>query len=271
MDLRWPWELSGMSTETAAVESPADAFDLTGRRVIVTGASRGIGRATAVAFAQAGADVLIVARSASGLEETAQLARGAGRRVEALPLDLEPPEAATECIATAADRLGGIDVLVNNAGADSFAPIEELAVADFRRVIDLDLQSCWLLMKEASPHLEDGGGKVINVASIMGTVAMRDESAYVAAKHGLIGVTRAIGLEWARRGVQVNAIAPGFVETAMGTPDHEGFRKWIKRNTPMGRWAQPVEIAWPTLFLASRASDFMTGQVLVVDGGWTAQ
>jgi NAD(P)-dependent dehydrogenase (short-subunit alcohol dehydrogenase family) len=130
------------------------------------------------------------------------------------------------------------------------------------------------MCRAASPHLrEHGGGKVVNIASILGLYAVRNNSAYVAAKHGVVGVTQALALEWARRNVQVNAIAPGFVETAMVAENlaNEHVARWITRNTPQGRWAQPEEMTGPAIFLASGASDFMTGQVLVVDGGWTAQ
>jgi NAD(P)-dependent dehydrogenase (short-subunit alcohol dehydrogenase family) len=247
-------------------------FDLTGRRALVTGASRGIGRAIAIAYAERGARVLAVARSEEGLRETAE--RANGTTVEIHPTDLRDPAAIEACVDLAAEQLGGIDVLVNNAADDHDSPIEKTDLSVWQRVLELNLQSCWLMCKAASPYLrEDGGGKVVNIASVLGLLAVRNDSAYIAAKHGLVGLTKALALEWARRGVQVNAIAPGFVETAMVAENlaNEDVAAWIKRNTPQGRWAQPEEMAGPAIFLASRASDFMTGQVLVVDGGWTAQ
>ena len=263
-----------MDSNTRTTASlPAEAFDLTGRRALVTGASRGIGRAIAVAFAQSGAEVLAVARSEDGLQETAALANGAAGRIDGYAADLQPPRAANECVAAAVEQLGGIDILVNNAAGDHDSPIEDTDLEVWQRILELNLQSCWLMARAASPHLQEGGGKLINVASILGLLAIRDNSAYVAAKHGLVGITRALALEWGRRDVQVNAIAPGFVETAMMNSliEDEALAKWVRRNTPQGRWAQPDEIAWPAVFLASPASDFITGQVLVVDGGWTAQ
>jgi NAD(P)-dependent dehydrogenase (short-subunit alcohol dehydrogenase family) len=248
-----------------------DPFDLTGRRALVTGASRGIGRAIAIAFAKRGAEVLAAARSDEGLKETAELAGGAPGGVHVHSADLRAPEAIERSVEAAVTTLGGIDILVNNAADDHDSSIEDTELAVFERVLELNLRSCWLLAKAAAPHLQDGGGKLINIASMLGLIAVRDNSAYIASKHALVGVTRALALEWARKGVQVNAIAPGFVETAMMNLENEAVAKWVKSRTPQGRWAQPDEIAWPAVFLASRASDFMTGHVLVVDGGYTAQ
>ncbi|TDB88735.1 SDR family oxidoreductase [Actinomadura sp. KC216] len=257
-------------TTTATIPS---AFDLTGRRTLVTGASRGIGRAIAVGFARLGAHVVGAARSEKGLEETAELAADAAGSFEPYAVDLRSPSSVEECVAHAAESLGGLDVLVNNAADDHDSPIEATDLSVFQRVVELNLQSCWVMIRAASPHLQDGGGKVINIASVLGLVAIRDDSAYIAAKHGLIGVTRAVALEWARKGVQVNAIAPGYVETAM-LPDlnaNEAVAEYIRRSVPMGRWSQPDEYTAPAVFLASAASDYVTGQVLVVDGGLTAQ
>jgi NAD(P)-dependent dehydrogenase (short-subunit alcohol dehydrogenase family) len=262
-----------MDSTVLPVRSPAQVFDLTGRRALVTGASRGIGRAIALAFAQCGAEVVGAARSEDDLRETAALGADAPGRIEPQVADLREPEAVEACVATAAETLGGIDILVNNAAADHDSKIEDTSLETFQEVIDVNLRSCWVMARAASPYLQDGGGKLINVASTLGLVAIRNNSAYIAAKHGLIGVTRALALEWARRGVQVNAVAPGFVETAMTSVflSTEEGAAWAKRMTPQGRWGQPDEIAWPAVFLASPAADFITGQVLVVDGGITVQ
>jgi len=247
-------------------------FDLTGRRALVTGASRGIGQAIAVGFAQQGAHVIGVARSEDGLKETAELAADTPGSFAVYAADLRSPEAIEACVVHTAQTLGGIDILVNNAGDDHDSSIEDTDLSVWQRILDLNLQSCWLLTKAASPYLKDGGGKVINIASVLGLIAMRDDSAYIAAKHGLVGLTRAIGLEWARNGVQVNAIAPGYVETAMLPGlDNEDVAKYIRRQVPMGRWSQPSELVGPAVFLASNASSYMTAQVLVVDGGVTVQ
>jgi NAD(P)-dependent dehydrogenase (short-subunit alcohol dehydrogenase family) len=261
-------------SETELAATTPRLFDLTGRRTIVTGASRGIGRAIAVGFAECGASVLGVARSEEGLEATASLAAAATGSFEAYPADLRDPEAIEATISHAVDKLGGIDVLVNNAADDSADDvIEKVDLAGFQRVIELTLQSTWLMCRAASPHLAESEGKVVNMASMLGVIGMASDTPYIAAKHGVVGITRSLALEWARSNVQVNAIAPGFVRTEMTKALHEDERltKWIERSTPLRRFAEPEEMVGTAVFLASPASDFITGQVILVDGGWTAQ
>jgi NAD(P)-dependent dehydrogenase (short-subunit alcohol dehydrogenase family) len=262
-----------MSTSEQSATTPA-LFDLTGRRAIVTGASRGIGRAIAIGLAECGANVLAVSRSQGGLEETASLAASAPGEIAVRSADLRYPEAIEASVAAAAEQLGGLDIVVNNAADDSASDaIDKVDLAGFQSVLELTLQSTWLMCRAARTHLEDGGGKVINVASMLGVVGVAGDSPYVAAKHGVVGVTRSLALEWARRGIQVNAIAPGWVRTEMIADilEDEAITKWIMRGTPMKRVADPEDMVGTAVFLASSASDYMTGQVLVVDGGWTAQ
>jgi len=254
--------------------SADDAFDLGGRRALVTGASRGIGRAIAVGLAALGADVVALARSTDGLAETVAASARKRGTVSAHSADLSNPDSIERCVEATAESLGGIDILVNNAGTAHASYVEDTDLSTWERVVDLNLRTCWLLARAASPHLHAGdGGKLINVASVLGLVGSRGESAYVAAKHGLIGLTRALALEWAQHNVQVNALAPGYVETEMtrGMLEDDELARSVVKNTPIGRWGQTDEIVGPAVFLASRASSFVTGQVLVVDGGWTAQ
>lgn len=261
-------------TTEIANRAQAGLFDLTGKRAIVTGASRGIGRAIAIGYAAAGADVFAVSRSQADLDETVAQTADAPGTCTAYSTDLRDPVSIDQVVENAIETLGGVDILVNNAGDDHDSPIEETDLDTFDRVVDLNLRSCWLLAKALSPQLTDGsGGKVINIASVLGLVGVRDDSAYIASKHGVIGLTRGLALEWARKGVQVNAICPGFIRTEMtkNVFENEDILKWVKRNTPMGRTAETEELVGPAVFLASTASDFMTGQALVIDGGWTAQ
>jgi NAD(P)-dependent dehydrogenase (short-subunit alcohol dehydrogenase family) len=251
-------------------------FDLTGRRILVTGASRGLGRQLAMSFAAFGARVACVARNETALQETAAQAKEAGgESVLAIPADLRSQASIDEVVADVAGQFGGLDVLVNNAADDHDSSIEDTSLETWQRVTELNAQSVFLLCKAAAPHLMASGGygKVINVASVLGTLGVRANAAYVASKHAVVGLTRALALEWARRGVQVNALCPGFIITDMTAHMHqdEAGNRWVIRNTPMGRWGECTDFAGAAVFLASRASDFMTGQTLVVDGGYAAQ
>ncbi len=264
--------MAGMTLiETA---SRADTFDLTGRRAIVTGASRGIGRAIALEFAARGARVVAVARSESDLHEAARIATDSAGEILPVAADLRSAhDGPAQVVRRAVELVGGIDVLVNNAGYDNEQTIEDTTAEEWDKVIDLNVRSLFLMCQAASPFLADGGGKVINISSMFGHVAAREELAYVTSKHAVMGMTKALALEWARKGIQVNALCPGFVDTEMlaRAMADDAAAKYLRRMTPLGRWAQPDEMVGPAVFLASAASDFMTGQALIVDGGYTAQ
>jgi NAD(P)-dependent dehydrogenase (short-subunit alcohol dehydrogenase family) len=258
-------------TETA---SRADTFDLTGRRAIVTGASRGIGRAIVLGFAARGAQVVAVARSKDDLDETCRLAADAAGAVFAVPADLRSSSNGPALVVErAVELVGGLDVLVNNAGYDNEQTLEDTTPEEWDKVLDLNVRSLFLMCRAAAPYLKDGGGKVINIASMFGHVAAREEFAYVTSKHAVMGMTKALALEWARKDIQVNALCPGFVETDMlaRAMADEATAKYLRRMTPLGRLAVPEEMVGPVVFLASAASDFMTGQALIVDGGYAAQ
>jgi NAD(P)-dependent dehydrogenase (short-subunit alcohol dehydrogenase family) len=179
----------------------------------------------------------------------------------------------SQVVERAVELVGGLDVLVNNAGYDNEQSIDDTTAEEWDKVIDLNVRSLFLMCQAASPYLRDGGGKVVNIASMFGHVAAREELAYVTSKHAVMGMTKALALEWARKGIQVNALCPGFVDTEMlaRAMSDDASAKYLRRMTPVGRWAQPEEMVGPAVFLASAASDFMTGQALIVDGGYTTQ
>jgi NAD(P)-dependent dehydrogenase (short-subunit alcohol dehydrogenase family) len=249
-------------------------FSLEGKKVMVTGASRGIGRALAKGLARQGAAVCCVARSEQGLRETVEeIIRQDGDAVW-LRADLSDGNDAEDVVARAIAELGGLDVLVNNAATDHASSVVDTDIETWDHVIGVNLRAPFLLAHAAGTHmLQQGSGKVINVTSILSRVAVRNNSAYISAKTGLLGFTRALALEWARKGVQVNALAPGFIRTEMTQElwENERGTEWVVKRTPMGRWGEVDDLIGAAIFLASPASDFMTGQALYVDGGWTVQ
>lgn len=250
--------------------SAHDIFDLTGRIALVTGASRGIGQAIAVAFAERGAHVLAVARGREGLDETAQRAGGLRGTIETYIADLAESTAPDAVVAQVVEVFGGLDVLVNNAGAFHSAPIEESTLEQWDAIHDVGLRSAFLLCRAASPQLEASEhGKVINMSSVVAQIGVSGNAVYAPAKIGLVALTRTLAVEWGARNVQVNAIAPGFVATEMMAHvlENERTAKWIRRTVPLQRWATVDDIVGPAVFLASSASDFMTGQTMLVDGG----
>jgi len=249
-------------------------FSLAGKKALVTGASRGIGQVIAVAFAQAGADVALVARGADGLGATAKEVRDLGRLAVEIPADLTGQETAAAVVTEAIDRLGHLDVVVNNAGGSSFmVPFLDLRLSGWEKVLRLNLDATMRICQAAGAHMTArGGGSVINIASVAGLAAAPFLAPYGAAKAAVVSLTKTLASEWGRTGVRVNALCPGWTATELNrvlwdSPD--GGQATIA-SVPLGRWAKPEEMAGPAIFLASEASSFMTGQVLVIDGGQTA-
>jgi len=250
------------------------AFDLTGKKAFVTGASRGIGRVIAVALAAAGADVAIAARGQDGLAETAREVTDLGRKAFVFPLDVTRQEDVTAAVHEAIRLLGQLDIVVNNAGGMNFmVPFLDMRISGWEKIMRLNLDSTIYVCQAVGPHLrERGGGSVINVASVAGLSGAPGLTPYGAAKAAVISVTKTLAVEWAPAGIRVNALCPGWTATDLNqilryAPD--GGRSVIA-NVPMGRWGRPEEMAGPAVFLASDASSYMTGQVLVVDGGQLA-
>jgi NAD(P)-dependent dehydrogenase (short-subunit alcohol dehydrogenase family) len=240
------------------------------RVAIVTGSDSGIGRATAVALASRGFDVGITWRSdEQGADETAREVREAGRRAEVRQVDLSDPRRGAAVVSDLADALGGIDVLVNNAGTGSSSPFLELELDEWRQVLDVDLTAAFLAAQEAARRMVAGaqGGRIVNVTSVHEHVPLRGSSAYCAAKGGLGLLTKVMALELAEHGITVNAVAPGEIATPM-TGAHDQDPEQIERpGIPLGRPGHAREIANAIAFLASGEASYVTGESFVVDGG----
>jgi len=248
---------------------------LLGRRAIITGASRGIGREIAVRFARAGADVVVTARSADALAEVAAEIEALGRRCIVVAVDVTTDGAADAIVSAAMDGLGGLDILVNNAGGNSFSvPLSSMRAAGWQKTLRLNLDAAVELLQACLPSLvASGHGSAINVSSVLGLRGAPNMSHYGAAKAAIISVTQSVAIEMAAQGVRVNALVPGWVETDLTEflRDDGEVETNLLKDVPMGRWGTPAEMAEGALFLASDASSFMTGQVLILDGGLSAR
>lgn len=249
------------------------SFDLTGKKALVTGASRGIGRGIALAYARAGADVALLARNADLLGEVAAEVEALGRRAVVASADVLDADATRAATTEAIAALGGLDVLVNNAGGNSFSiPVAQMRMSGWEKTMRLNLDSILHITQESLPALGEGGGSIVNVSSVAGLRGAPTMAHYGAAKAALISLTQSLAVETAWMGVRVNALVPGWIETDLTDflrASDEAERAALAR-VPMQRWGRVEEIAEPAVFLASDAASFMTGQVLVVDGGLSA-
>jgi 2-deoxy-D-gluconate 3-dehydrogenase len=250
-----------------------ETYRLDGRVAIVTGASRGLGRAMALALAEAGADVAVAARSRPGLEETAHQVETLGRRAATVVADVSRYEDMEAAVARTVEALGRLDIVVNNSGIARIMPLAEMTPQQFRETIEINLVGVFNGCRAAAPHLiAQRSGKVINVASMLVEAGLPGYSAYVASKGGVVAFTRCLAVEWARHNIQVNAVAPGWFVTDMNA---EAFadpkiRDRLLRDIPMRRTGEPHELGPLVVYLASPASSFMTGQTIFLDGGHTA-
>ena len=248
---------------------------LTGKVAVVTGASRGLGRAMALALAEAGADVALAARSKPDLEETAHLVESAGRRALVVPTDVTSYPAVEALMQSAVSALGRLDVIVNNSGVARGAPLVEWTPDEWRALLDVNLGGVFNGCRAAAPYLiAQRSGKVINLSSMLGAVGLPGYTIYSSTKGAIVAFTRTLGVEWARHNIQVNAIAPGWFSTDMSAPAFEGgndkLADRLLRDIPARRRGRPEEIGPLAVYLASSASDFMTGQTVYLDGGHTA-
>jgi NAD(P)-dependent dehydrogenase (short-subunit alcohol dehydrogenase family) len=249
-------------------------FDLEGRSALVTGAARGLGRAIALALAQAGADVALGLRDVARDEGLADEIRALGRRVVPLQLDVTRPDQIDAGVSKAVAELGSVDLLVNNAGGGAgHAPAEELPLEEFDRVLDTNLRGTFLACRAAfAPMRERGFGRIVNVSSQAALVALPGEAAYCAAKAAVSHLTRCLAVEWGGHGINVNAVAPTFIRTPGTEPalSDPGFRAEVEeRIAALHRIGEPDEVAGAVVFLCSPAASLVTGETLVIDGGWT--
>lgn len=250
-------------------------FDLSGRKAIVTGGGRGLGRAIAVGLAQFGADVALVARTAAELDETARLVRAEGRLALTYPADVSRKSEVERVVNDVAAQWERIDILVNNAGVDAARPALDYAEDDWDFVLDVNLKGYFLFAQACARHMKaQGRGAIVNNSSICGEVAIKNIVAYNASKGGVNMLTRTLALEWAPFGIRVNAFAPSYMEAFMpgAASEHDTAKEQSIRDlTPLGRRGKPEELVGPVVFLASDASSYVTGEILMVDGGWTAR
>jgi gluconate 5-dehydrogenase len=245
-------------------------FDLTGRTALVTGSSRGLGRAMAQGLAEAGAALVVNGSKAEAVAQAAAELRAAGHTVHEAPFDVTD-EAAIVAAYQALDAQGvAVDILVNNAGIQYRKPLVELDTADWRRVIDINLTASFICAREAAKRMiPRKRGKIVNIGSLMCDAARATVAPYTAAKGGIKMLTRSMTAEWAIHNIQANTIGPGYMLTDMNQAlvDDEAFNAWVVGRVPARRWGKPEELIGTAIFLASSASDYISGQIIYVDGG----
>jgi len=247
-----------------------DFFRLDGKVAIVTGGNTGLGQGYAVALAKAGADLFIVTHN-DRFDETRELIEKEGRKVEFFQTDLSVRENINEVVDKCLESFGKIDVLVNNAGTIRRAPLLEYKDEDWKAVLDINLNTVYYLSHEvAKVMVKQGSGKIINIASMLSFQGGKFVPSYTASKHGVAGITKAFANELADKNIQVNAIAPGYIETNNTAPIRadENRNAEILSRIPAGRWGYPFDVMGALVFLASKASDYVNGHILAVDGGW---
>ncbi|MBI5010844.1 MAG: gluconate 5-dehydrogenase [Bacteroidia bacterium] len=253
------------------MESMNNLFDLSGKVAIVTGGTQGIGLAIGLVLAQAGAKVCVNGRNEEKLKSCSEAFRKEGLEVFTLKFDITDEKDVDKGISEIEEVLGAVDILVNNAGIIKRLPILDMPVSDFREIIEIDLVAAFVMAKRVVPKMiEKRSGKIINICSMMSEYGRKSVSAYASAKGGLKLLTKNMCVEWAKYNIQVNGIGPGYIATEMTGPLREKgnpFNDLVMSRTPAGKWGTPEDVANAALFLASKASDFVNGHILYVDGG----
>lgn len=252
-----------------------DKFRIDNRVALITGGTRGLGRVMANALAEAGADIAVTGRTLASCRQTAtEISAATGRTCRAYEADVTKTADVERLLSSAEADFGRVDILINNAGTNIRGPIEQLTEADWDTVVDTNLKGPFLCARAFGPKMvQRGWGRVINLGSVLGVIALAGRAPYASSKAGIINLTRVLALEWAGTGVTANAICPGAFGTEMNRQlldDPVKYQEFVKR-IPMGRWGEPEELAGAAVFLASDASSYVTGSALFVDGGWTAR
>jgi len=250
-----------------------EIFDLSGKVAMVTGSTRGLGEVAAMALAKAGADVAVCGRNQTDLKRVSSAIKQLGRASAGFTLDVTSKESVRTGVDQILQHFGKVDILMNNAGVNHRVSVLDFPEKEWDLIINTNLKGYFLVTQAVAPQmLERGYGKVINMSSILGMIGLPNQLAYASSKGGVDQMTKVMALEWAKRGVRVNAIGPTYFETELVTQirdDPERFN-FINERTPMGRWGRLPELEGIVIFLAAPASDFITGQTILIDGGWTA-
>ena len=274
--MRWgagPWGCELRSERSSLLRGRETGFaprmsQLENQVAVVTGAGRGIGRAIALRFAQAGADVVVVSRTVENSEKTAAEIRALGRKAWALAVDVSDPAAIATAAETVLQQAGRVDILVNNAGVTKDGLLMRMSESDWDTVLNTNLRGAFLFTKALTrTFLKQRSGRIINLASVIGLIGNAGQANYAASKAGLIGFTKSVAKEFGSRGVTCNAIAPGFIETDMTAALNEAQKEAILKQIPLGSLGQASDIAEAALYLAGPGGRYITGQVLTVDGG----
>lgn len=248
-----------------------DTFSLAGRVALVTGAGKGIGVGLALAYAEAGADVALVSRTAADLERIAEEIRGTGRRALVVVADVSQVAAQSDIVERVVTQLGTIDILANAAGVTRRQPVLDVSPADWDFIFNTNLRGVYFLCQAVGKvMIAQRRGKILNIASMNSYRGFPDVSVYGLTKAGIVHLTKSLAVEWARHGIQANAIAPGWIGTPMTSTMQPERRRWVEAHLPIGHYGVPSDLAGLAVYLASSASDYTTGQTFAVDGGFLA-